>query len=83
MCTWFVRPCVCLSAFDPSHPCAVQSVERKKWRKDRPFGFYAKPEKNADGSTNLLVWRCGIPGKAKVTSHSLKLKLAFCFLARL
>ena len=26
-------------------------------------GFWARPEKNADGSTNLMKWRCGIPGK--------------------
>ena len=37
--------------------------ERKQWRKDRPFGFWAKPERSADGSSNLLVWHCGIPGK--------------------
>jgi hypothetical protein len=23
--------------------------ERKAWRKDKPFGFFAKPETNADG----------------------------------
>ncbi|WFD06998.1 SUMO conjugating enzyme Hus5 [Malassezia vespertilionis] len=37
--------------------------ERKQWRKDHPFGFYARPEKEADGSLNLLVWEVGIPGK--------------------
>ena len=40
--------------------------ERKQWRKDHPFGFFAKPEVNADGSLNLLVWDCGIPGKSGV-----------------
>ena len=29
-------------------------------------GFYARPEKEADGSLNLLVWEVGIPGKANV-----------------
>lgn len=38
------------------------SEERKKWRKDHPFGFFAKPRTNADGSTNLMIWDCGIPG---------------------
>ncbi|THH20977.1 hypothetical protein EUX98_g8477 [Antrodiella citrinella] len=38
--------------------------ERKQWRKDHPFGFYAKPTKAADGSMNLLEWEVGIPGKA-------------------
>ena len=37
--------------------------ERKDWRKDHPAGFYAKPKKNPDSSTNLLHWTCGIPGK--------------------
>ncbi|KAL1661138.1 ubiquitin-conjugating enzyme 9 [Schizophyllum commune] len=37
--------------------------ERKQWRKDHPFGFYAKPTKAADGSMNLMEWEVGIPGK--------------------
>jgi ubiquitin-conjugating enzyme E2 I len=38
--------------------------ERKQWRKDHPYGFYARPRKNQnDGSLNLMVWDCGIPGK--------------------
>lgn len=37
--------------------------ERRAWRKDHPFGFIAKPSKNADGSLNLFVWDCAIPGK--------------------
>lgn len=36
---------------------------RKKWRKDHPFGFYAKPVKKADGSMDLQKWEAGIPGK--------------------
>jgi ubiquitin-conjugating enzyme E2 I len=38
--------------------------ERKSWRKDHPFGFYARPEKNADSTMNLLQWTAGIPGKS-------------------
>jgi len=38
-------------------------VERKNWRKDRPFGFVAKPSKGADGQMNLMLWECQIPGK--------------------
>lgn len=30
-------------------------------------GFYARPEKAADGSLNLLSWDAGIPGKAGVS----------------
>jgi ubiquitin-conjugating enzyme E2 I len=34
--------------------------ERKDFNKDRPYGFYAKPRRAADGSTNIMVWECGI-----------------------
>jgi ubiquitin-conjugating enzyme E2 I len=37
--------------------------ERKQWRKSHPHGFYARPATNPDGSMNLFVWKCGIPGK--------------------
>lgn len=37
--------------------------ERKAWRKDHPFGFVARPVKNADGTLNLMTWECAIPGK--------------------
>ncbi|KAK1922104.1 ubiquitin-conjugating enzyme/RWD-like protein [Papiliotrema laurentii] len=37
--------------------------ERKQWRKDHPFGFYAKPQKQADGTLNMMLWEVGIPGK--------------------
>ncbi|VDM55171.1 unnamed protein product [Angiostrongylus costaricensis] len=37
--------------------------ERKQWRKDHPFGFIARPIKNADGTLNLFKWECAIPGK--------------------
>uniref|UniRef100_A0A7E4W6H1 UBC core domain-containing protein n=1 Tax=Panagrellus redivivus TaxID=6233 RepID=A0A7E4W6H1_PANRE len=37
--------------------------ERKAWRKDHPFGFIAKPMKNSDGTMNLFLWDCAIPGK--------------------
>eukprot|EP00091_Calanus_sinicus_P009492 TRINITY_DN22187_c0_g1_i1.p1 TRINITY_DN22187_c0_g1~~TRINITY_DN22187_c0_g1_i1.p1 ORF type:complete len:114 (-),score=42.78 TRINITY_DN22187_c0_g1_i1:363-656(-) len=35
----------------------------KCWRKDHPFGFIARPMKNADGTMNLMLWEYGIPGK--------------------
>ncbi|KAG7666580.1 hypothetical protein Ndes2526B_g04952 [Nannochloris sp. 'desiccata'] len=37
--------------------------ERKAWRKDKPFGFMARPETNDKGETNLMKWKCYIPGK--------------------
>ncbi|XP_026468988.1 SUMO-conjugating enzyme UBC9-A-like [Ctenocephalides felis] len=53
--------------------------ERKAWRKDHPFGFVARPMKNADGTLNLMTWDCAIPGK-KATSWEgglYKLKMIF------
>ncbi|BFF96083.1 SUMO-conjugating enzyme UBC9-B-like [Drosophila madeirensis] len=38
--------------------------ERKAWRKNHPFGFVARPSKNANGTLNLLLWECAVPGKA-------------------
>jgi len=38
--------------------------ERRAWRQNPIFGFTAKPEKNPDGTCNLLNWECRIPGKA-------------------
>ena len=38
-------------------------TERKNWRNDSIPGFYAKPLKNSDNSTNLFKWEVGIPGK--------------------
>lgn len=37
--------------------------ERKKWRKDHPFGFYCRPAKGKDGVLNLMNWEAGIPGR--------------------
>ncbi|KAI8866385.1 SUMO conjugating enzyme Hus5 [Ramicandelaber brevisporus] len=37
--------------------------ERKIWRKDHPFGFFARPDKSEDGTMDLMNWQCGIPGK--------------------
>ena len=36
--------------------------ERRNWRRDRPPGFFARPETTATGETNLFRWRCSIPG---------------------
>ncbi|KWU44152.1 ubiquitin-conjugating enzyme 9 [Rhodotorula sp. JG-1b] len=37
--------------------------ERKQWRKDHPYGFWAKPKKAADGTLDMKTWETGIPGK--------------------
>ncbi|GLC34987.1 hypothetical protein PLESTB_001185900 [Pleodorina starrii] len=36
--------------------------ERKQWRKDHPPGMVAKPMTRADGSVDLFVWECKVPG---------------------
>ena len=33
-------------------------------RQDHPFGFSARTRILADGSTNILLWDCQVPGKA-------------------
>mmetsp|Transcript_20525 Transcript_20525/g.66639 ORF Transcript_20525/g.66639 Transcript_20525/m.66639 type:complete len:175 (+) Transcript_20525:55-579(+) len=39
------------------------TAERKNWRKDHPYGFVAKPNTAADGSTDLFSWTLKIPAK--------------------
>jgi len=52
--------------------------ERDNWRKDHPFGFYARPIKTPDG-LNLMEWDCGIPGKKGTDWEGgvFKLRLSF------
>mmetsp|Transcript_29475 Transcript_29475/g.68366 ORF Transcript_29475/g.68366 Transcript_29475/m.68366 type:complete len:170 (-) Transcript_29475:106-615(-) len=40
--------------------------ERAAFKKDHPFGFYAKyaPNENGKGQ-NVFKWNCGIPGRSK------------------
>ena len=40
------------------------ALERKGWRKDHPHGFVARPMTAKDGSVQMSVWECKIPGKA-------------------
>ncbi|CCU74425.1 unnamed protein product [Blumeria hordei] len=53
--------------------------ERKQWRKDHPFGFYAKPTRNANGVLDLKTWDCGIPGKEKTLWDGGLFKLSVVF----
>ncbi|KAB8606221.1 hypothetical protein FH972_025852 [Carpinus fangiana] len=55
------------------------SEERKQWRKDHPFGFYARPVKNASGALDLKMWECAVPGKENtIWEHGLfKLTVTF------
>lgn len=38
--------------------------ERKAWRRDHPVGFYARPRSKGDGSSDIMTWEAGIPGKS-------------------
>jgi hypothetical protein len=35
-------------------------------------GFVARPDSLADGSANLMVWNCTIPGKQGVSARSVR-----------
>ena len=37
----------------------------KQWRREHPFGFFARPVRNAQGVLDLKKWECGVPGKEK------------------
>ena len=37
--------------------------ERKAWRKDKPFGFWAKPVELEGGELDMMKWEAAIPGK--------------------
>lgn len=39
-------------------------MRRKQWRRDHPFGFYAKPQRSPQGVLDLKRWECAVPGKA-------------------
>ncbi|KAI1315038.1 E2 SUMO-conjugating protein ubc9 [Mortierella claussenii] len=53
--------------------------ERKQWRKDHPFGFYARPDKKPDGTLDLMNWQVGIPGKANTPWEGGVYKLVLIF----
>jgi len=53
--------------------------ERKQWRRDHPFGFFAKPVRNAQGALDLKLWECGIPGKEKTLWEGGLFKMTLTF----
>ncbi|GJN01970.1 hypothetical protein PR202_ga19276 [Eleusine coracana subsp. coracana] len=65
--------------------------ERKAWRKSHPFvrftrlilylfqGFVTKPETLPDGSADLLIWKCVIPGKKGTDWEGGYFPLTLCF----
>ncbi|KAH9392225.1 SUMO-conjugating enzyme UBC9 [Tyrophagus putrescentiae] len=53
---------ISVSADDEDCPDQQQQLKRE--------GFFARPERNADGTFNLLTWDCAIPGKENAASSS-------------
>ena len=50
----------------PLDSSELRSIKcRKQWRRDHPFGFFAKPVRTAQGVLDLKKWECGVPGKDK------------------
>jgi ubiquitin-protein ligase len=52
---------------------------RKQWRRDHPFGFFAKPMRGANGMMDLKKWDCGVPGKEKTLWEGGLFKLELTF----
>ncbi|KAF9738611.1 SUMO-conjugating enzyme ubc9 [Paraphaeosphaeria minitans] len=55
------------------------SEERKQWRRDHPFGFFAKPARNSAGMMDLKKWEVGVPGKEKTIWEGGLFKLEVTF----
>ncbi|OAP54288.1 SUMO-conjugating enzyme ubc9 [Fonsecaea erecta] len=53
--------------------------ERKQWRRDHPFGFFARPIRNASGVVDLKNWEVGIPGQEKTIWEGGLFKLSVVF----
>lgn len=61
-----------------SEACA-NITSRKQWRRDHPFGFFAKPMRGANGMMDLKKWDCGVPGKEKTIWEGGLFKLEVTF----
>lgn len=59
--------------------CLVLTPSRKQWRRDHPFGFYAKPSRTKEGVLDLKNWECGVPGKEKTIWEGGLFKLTIAF----
>ncbi|RCI12688.1 hypothetical protein L249_1009, partial [Ophiocordyceps polyrhachis-furcata BCC 54312] len=69
------------ASFDPptSRCSRAYDLVRKQWRRDHPFGFFAKPTKTKEGVLDLKNWECGIPGKEKTIWEGGLFKLMISF----
>jgi ubiquitin-conjugating enzyme E2 I len=53
--------------------------ERKAWRRDPVFGFWARPTRGPNGVLDLKMWECGIPGKEGTMWEGGLMKLTMIF----
>jgi hypothetical protein len=67
------RPC-CAPRFTVSSPLSARRACRFDWLICFCCvvvqGFVAKPEALPDGTVNLMIWHCTIPGKQGVSNHT-------------
>lgn len=54
-------------------------ADRKQWRRDHPFGFFAKPVRGSNGVVDLKSWEVGIPGREKTIWEGGLFKLTLTF----
>jgi ubiquitin-conjugating enzyme E2 I len=52
---------------------------RRQWRREHPFGFFAKPVRTPQGVLDLKQWDCGVPGKEKTIWEGGLFKLSVTF----
>ncbi len=57
----------------------VPKRSRRQWRKDHPFGFFAKPVRTPQGVLDLKNWECGVPGRDKTLWEGGLFKLTVAF----
>ena len=64
-----------------SHQVAhyLTNYHRKQWRRDHPFGFFARPVRGANGVLDLKNWEVGIPGREKTIWEGGLFKLTLSF----
>lgn len=63
----------------PPHTQPLRITRRKQWRRDHPFGFFAKPVRGANGVVDLKNWEVGIPGKERTIWEGGLFKLTLAF----
>jgi hypothetical protein len=63
----------------PGTSTAINISHSKQWRRDHPFGFFAKPVRTQQNILDLKKWECGVPGKDKTLWEGGLLKLEVTF----